>query len=167
LCLYFGLFCGQIDALAFLPVDEVTDCMSHLKDTAPEEAETLLEYFDSTNVSGQLRPWHHHDGLRLNFRRTPPTLLHYQWNMHEVTMANQPQTNKICKGWNNRFHTLVGKNHPTICKLIETLQAECARISGILIQDEHGIRRKKSIPEFLHGISHNLRAVKPTSKYDC
>ena len=169
----FGLFSGQIDALAFLSVDEFTDGMIHLKDTAPEEAETLLEYFDATYVSGQLHPRRHHDGLRLSFRRTPPTLLPYRWNMHE--------------GWNNRFHTLVGQNHPTTWKLIETLQAECAPF-GVFIQYERCIRPKrkkktgkiytepqkrlhnlcedrlagrKSFPEFLHGMSHNLRAGKP------
>ena len=75
---YFRLFCGQIDALAFLPVEEVTDGMIHLKDTVLEEAETWLEYFNSTYVSGQLRPRRHHDGLGLNFRLTSPIFLSYR-----------------------------------------------------------------------------------------
>ena len=44
----FRLFCGQIDTLAFLPVDEDTDGMIYMKDTASEEAELLRENFDVT-----------------------------------------------------------------------------------------------------------------------
>jgi len=86
----FRLFCGQIYALAFLPVDEVTDGIIHLKDTVPEKTENLLEYFDSTYVSGQLLLQRHNDGLRLNFRRIkiPSTFLPCRWNMHEVTMVD-------------------------------------------------------------------------------
>ena len=48
-------------------------------------------------------------------------------------MSDQPRTNNI-------FHNLVGQDHPSICKLIETLQADCAPIIEVLIQDERGIR---------------------------
>ena len=47
----FRLFCAQIDALAFLPPDKVTDDITYLRDSAPEEASELLNYFDSTYVS--------------------------------------------------------------------------------------------------------------------
>ena len=76
--------------------------------------------------------------------------------------------------------------HPTVWKLIECLQAECARVSAVLLQDERGVRPKKrikkvytelqgrlhnlcedrslgrkSIPDFLRGVSHNLRGGQP------
>ena len=53
----FRLFCGQLDALVFLPPEDVKEGMVHLHFTMPEEAAPLLEYFDSTYISGQLR--HH------------------------------------------------------------------------------------------------------------
>ena len=37
----------------------------------------------------------------------------------------------ICEDWNNIFHTLVVQDHPSIWKLIETLQAECAPVTGV------------------------------------
>ena len=67
----FRLFCGQIDALAFLPLDEVAEGMRHLTQTVPEEAEAL-EYFNSIYVSGQLRPRRNNAKLLLTFRRTSP-----------------------------------------------------------------------------------------------
>ena len=88
--------------------------------------------------------------------------------MHEVTMADQPRTN-VCKGWTNKFHSLVGHSHPTIWKLIETLHVEANRIASILIQSGRGIRQKKRTKrihtdykeEFLRGVSLNIRGGKP------
>ena len=92
----------------------------------------------------------------------------------------------VCEGWNNKFHSLVGHSHPTIWKLIETLQVEANRIASILLQSDRGIRQKKrtkrihtelqtrlknmcknrlqtrkSIAEFLHGVSLNIRGGQP------
>lgn len=182
----FRLFCGQIDALAFLPLEEVSEGMDLLKETAPEEAESLVHYFDSTYVSGQLRPRRNNNGLVVNFRRIPPLYPPHRWNCHQVTMMNQPRTNNASEGWNNKFHSLVGQDHPCVWKLIENLQRECARVSSILLQDERGVRPKKrvkkvyvelqvrlrnlcedriserrTLPEFLRGVSSNLRAGQP------
>ena len=88
----------------------------------------------------------------------------------------------VCEGWNNQFHSLVGHSHPTIWKLIETLQVEANCIASILLQSDRGIRQKKrtkhiytelqirlknmckdrlqtrkSIAEFLCGVSFNIR----------
>ena len=110
----------------------------------------------------------------------------HRWNMHEVTMADRSRTNNVCEGWNNKFYSLIGHSHPTIWKLIETLQAEAARINSTLRQSDRGIRQKKrtkrihtelqtrlrylcrdklqgrkSIAEFIRGVSHNIRGGQP------
>ena len=41
--------------------------------------------------------------------------------------------------------TIVGQDHPTIWKLIETLQVEHQRVVSILLQDERGIRPRKRV----------------------
>ena len=46
------LFCGMIDALAFLPCEQVTDGMEYLHSECPSELVDLLGYFDTTYVSG-------------------------------------------------------------------------------------------------------------------
>ena len=115
----------------------------YLRYSAPEEASELLNYFDSTYVTGQLRPRRHQDPLKLNFRRIPPLFPPHRWNMHKMNMADQPRTNNVCEGWNDKFHSLVGHSHPTIWKLIEILQVEANRIISILIQNDRGICQKK------------------------
>ena len=49
------LFCGMLDGLAFLPLDEVNNGMDFLKANTPEGLEDLVQYFDSTYVSGSYR----------------------------------------------------------------------------------------------------------------
>ena len=181
----FRLFCGQLDA--FLPIDDITEGMNHLRNSAPDAAASHLDYFDASYVTGQ--PHAHGvpaDGLRLNFHLIAPFFPPRQWNMHDVTLANQPQTNNVSEGWNNKFQSLVGHTHPKVWKLVECIQAECARVCGILLQDEIGILPKKriknvyvelqirlhrlygdrasgrkSISEFLRGVRHNLRGGQP------
>ena len=45
------LFCGMIDGLAFLPVDDVAEGMTYLRENTPEGLEPLLDYFDNAYVS--------------------------------------------------------------------------------------------------------------------
>ena len=124
--------------------------------------------------------------LKFWFRRVPTIFAPAQWNMHDVTLADQPRTNNVSEGWNNKFQSLVGQSHPTVWKLIECLQVECARVSDVLLQDECCVRPKKrvkkvytelqgrlrnlcedrssgrkSITDFLRGVSHNLRGGQP------
>ena len=87
-----------------------------------------------------------------------------------------------------KFFSLVGHQHPStrIWKLIECLKAETARVTGVLVQLERGVRPKKrtkrvyvelqsrlknlcedrvegrkSVAEFLRAVSHNIRAGQP------
>ena len=46
------LFCDMLDGLAFLPVDDVTEGMTDLREHTPEGLEPPLDYFDNTYVSG-------------------------------------------------------------------------------------------------------------------
>jgi hypothetical protein len=53
-----GLFCGMMDDLAFLPVPDLTNGIHLLRTLCPDdppEATELLDYFDSSYISGRLR----------------------------------------------------------------------------------------------------------------
>jgi len=186
----FRLYCGQLDALAFLPIDQVPAGMNHLKETMPEPAEPLVEYFDRTYVSGKLRQVPQQNGNNLapiRIRRVPPLFAPDKWNMHQVTMDNQPRTNNISEGWNNKFTSLVGEQHPSVWTLIGVLQQESERVKTVLLQNERSVRPKKrstkvyaelqsrlrnlcedlqsgtkTVPQFLTGISHNIRFGQPS-----
>ncbi|XP_076044781.1 uncharacterized protein LOC143027383 [Oratosquilla oratoria] len=187
----FRLFCGQLDALAFLPPEDVKAGMALLRSTMPDDAADLVEYLDAIYVSGQLRHQRRDTTTPgvikpIRLRRSPPMFPADRWNQHHATLANEPRTNNICEGWNNKFSSLVGDANPTVWKLIECLQAEAAAVDAVLLQDDRGVRQnkrskrcyvelqvrlynlvtdykegRKTIPEFLRGISHNLRGGQP------
>ena len=155
-----------------------------------EEANPLVEYFDKTYVSGQLRlrnaPQQNNDNAVVRFRRVPPLFDPAKWNVHDATLQGEPRTNNVSEGFKNKFFSLVGHQHPSIWKLIECLKAETARVTGVLLQLERGIRPKKrtkrvyvelqtrlknlcedrvegrkTVAEFLRAVSHNIRAGQP------
>lgn len=102
----------------------------------PEPAEPLVEYFDRTYVSGKLRQVPQQNGNNLapiRIRRVPPLFAPDKWNMHQVTMVNQPRTNNISESWNNKFTSLVGEQHPSVWTLIGVLQKESERVKTVLL----------------------------------
>ena len=127
----FRLFVGQLDALAFLPPDQVRDVMAHLQRVMPAAAADLVQYFDETYVSGRVQRIPRPPGpgpIGFRYSHIPPVFAIEKWNMHQVTLNNEPRTNNNAEGWNNRFSSLVGEDHPGVYKLIETIQAECERV---------------------------------------
>ena len=183
----FRLFCGQLDALALLPLAQIPTGMNHLRQNAPADATDLVEYFDATYVSGALRRRPLADGVAgVHLRRKPPVFPPEVWNVHDATVANDHRTNNICEGWNNGFAHLVDRKHPSVWKLIEHLQAEEKRVHVLMLQQERGIVVKKRVRKethelqqrllnlcadfnagrrdlaaFLRGVSHNIRFGQP------
>ena len=110
----FRQFCGQIDSLAFIPVEDVPAGMQLLKDRCTEDAAPLLEYFDQTYVSGtyvQRRRNQQPQIPAVNLRRIPARFPPELCNIHKVTMNDCPRINNLCEDWNNKFYHLVGYQH--------------------------------------------------------
>lgn len=179
----FRIFCGMLNALAFLPISDVNDGMRELRAIVPPGAEELVEYFDRTYVSGGYRHTRM-NGINLVLRRTRPLFAPCQWNVHEATLNNDPRTNNQCEGWNNKFRHLVGHKHPSIWKAIQALQEEAATVKVQIAQHSVGnVPRKKNkrvyinlqerlknlcqrynngnqtIIQFLRSVAHNIQLV--------
>lgn len=183
----FRSFCGQLDALALLPLVRVKEGMDYLKRCAPDAAAPLVDYFDATYVSGPMRFVASTNGnLAATLQRRRPTFPADLWNCHVSTIQDTPRTNNICEGWNNAFRNLVGFSHPSIWKLIEILRKENERVRTIMLRDDVGVRPKKQrrrtydelqkrlsnlcndfisgkkdLAQFLIGVSHNIRFGEP------
>lgn len=125
------LFCGMVDALAFLPTKDVAVGMELLWGHAPFELADLLLYFDTTYVSGLV-------GKQPLF---PPSV----WNVHEATLNNTHRTNNVCESWNNKFSHLVGHHNPSIWTVLEALQKdEATQRRVLLINHPDEVRKKRS-----------------------
>ena len=127
---------GQLDALAFLPLDDITAGMMYLREITPLDAEPLVDYFDQTYVTGTYRHVRAGHGPPVMCARcVPPRFLPALWNVCEATIHGEPQTNNQCEGCNNRFTHLVRHMHPTIWVLIDAIWKEDVVASTMIMED--------------------------------
>ena len=127
----------MMDGLAFLPVPDLTNGIHLLRTLCsddPPEAAQLLDYFDSTYISGKLRQQNpaQNQEVSLVLTRNPPMFPPAIWNVHDA------RTNNMCEGWNNKFFNLVGHAHPSLWRVIEWCQKEEATVRTISQQDAVG-----------------------------
>ena len=120
----------MLDGLAFLPVDQVQHGIRHLRTIVPDvvesdKLESLLDYFDSTYVSGTARRIQPPGGTEtsIRIRRIPALFPPAIWNVHQATLDGADRTNNQCESWNSSFCHLLGyTKHPSLFVLIEALQ---------------------------------------------
>ncbi|KAL4143400.1 hypothetical protein QTP88_005736 [Uroleucon formosanum] len=118
---FFSTFCRMLGGLAFLPINDVPRELIYLKTIIPQEANELMEYFDSTYIEGKIIK----NNARSNvIRRTPAAFPPSVWNVHEVTLNDGQRTNNQTEGWNHRSSKLVNRSHPSIWLLIEKMRLE-------------------------------------------
>jgi hypothetical protein len=93
----------MMDGLAFLPVPDLTNGIHLLRTLCPDdppEATELLDYFDSTYISGRPRQQNpaQNKAVRLVLRRSPPMFPPAIWNVQDATVNGDPRTNNMCVG---------------------------------------------------------------------
>jgi hypothetical protein len=70
-------------------------------------------------------------------------------------MSTYSVANNISEGWNNKLSSVVGEQHPSVWKLIETLQQECERVATIFYRmKEVSVQQKSVIMK--HRIFHKI-----------
>ena len=79
----------MIDGLALLTLEEVLPGMAYLKLICPERGQPLLDYFDTTYVSGKYKATQPGE-MTIRMRRNPPRFPPKVWNMHNATMTGDP-----------------------------------------------------------------------------
>ena len=99
----FKLFCGQLDALAFLPIEDIPEGITDIRTITPIDAEGLVDYFDQTYVTGTFRragiPRNGPDGgALLHMRRVPPRYPPALWNVHQATLDGDGQIISVRAG---------------------------------------------------------------------
>ena len=138
------LFCGMIDALAYLPLNLVADGMQYLTQNTPSGFEPLVEYFDKTYVSGTYRQIAR-PGQNIILRNNPPLYSPDVWNVHEATLSDGARTNNMCEAWNNAFSKLIGHHHPTVWTSIEGLKKDNMLAHLAIDQSSRGILCTKRV----------------------
>ena len=60
-------------------------------------------------------------------------------------MNNEARTNNLCESWNVGFRSLVGHDHPTIWKAIDSIRKDHALVETKLVQDSRGEPPRKRV----------------------
>jgi hypothetical protein len=73
----------------------------------------LLDYYEKTWLGKPKRGG-----------RREPLFPHSLWNCYNTTAVRNSRTNNSVEGWNRRFNTLVGAQHPSIWTVIDKFKDE-------------------------------------------
>ena len=103
-------------ALSYIPVIDLPRVFNLLKANAPNQLVPVMNYFQEYYVL-----WHPARGQR---RAVPPQFPPTIWNQHKAAIGNTAKTNNASEGWHNRFHLLLGKNHPDFYVALNEFQKE-------------------------------------------
>ena len=152
------LFCGMMDSLALLPIDDLPPGLEFLRNNTPEGMEPHLNYFDATYCTGTYRRIQRHapdgDGQdAIMLRRIAPLFPPQIWNVHQVTLDGEQRTNNLCEAWNHRIEHLCGVSHPR--KRVKHVYTQLqSRLHRLCVDRRDG---NKTVEEFLRGAGHNIR----------
>ncbi|KAL8578262.1 hypothetical protein ACOMHN_005653 [Nucella lapillus] len=148
-----SLLVTTIQALAFVPPDDVIEAFQQLMDSLDADTdETLsdfLAYFESTWL-----------GIVQRGRRRLPKFDVAMWNIYNRVGDNLPRTNNSVEGWHRAFDQRMSVTHPTLGRLVSKLRKEQASTELMLEQRAMGVRMRKKQAEdvlvFLKAVAHNL-----------
>ena len=121
---YFRAACG----LSLVPEEDVVDCFRLWKAAAPEAMRPLVLHIEEIYVLG--KRW----GRGRRQPKYPPRI----WNCTQRVLQNKPRTSNTAEGWNNRFRVLVGKHHPSLYELLDSLRDEMADAKRSVLQHAYG-----------------------------
>ncbi|XP_068235676.1 uncharacterized protein [Palaemon carinicauda] len=165
----FSLNIRKIEALAFLPANEIEDAWLQLKQTIP-----VVNYFDENYVRGKVRRI-----LRGQEMRYPPLFPPALWSVYDRVEGSVPRTQNKVEAWHRRLEVLIGSAHVGIFKLISELRKEQKHMEDemecivrrelnrkLKIKDAEREQRLLTVfsekdnyetLDFLRAIAHNLR----------
>ena len=108
-----NLHVRMIEALAFIPPDNVIEAFEVLEEYVDVSLEPLVEYFEDNYIGRR-----HRRG-----RKTPRFKIEW-WNVYERTLALEPWTNNNAEAGFRRLQSEFGWAHPTFWKFIRGIQGQ-------------------------------------------
>jgi hypothetical protein len=126
----------QLQALAYVPVEDVITGFNELNNNCVESFRPVLDYFYKTYI-GDLKP-----GGKSRKGRFPIT----SWNVYNRVLAKRPKTNNNVESWHEKLNSKATKNL-TINKLVELLREEQAKVEIDLVQINMGTVVKRKIKQ--------------------
>ena len=131
-CIYSKNY-RQLQALAYLPEDDVIDGFNILKENCIESFIPVMDYFYNTYI----------EDLKLNSKTIRTARFPIStWNVHNRCKLGLPRTNNNVECWHMLINNKATKNL-TIFKLIELLRTEQSKVETDLVKLRMGEVLKK------------------------
>lgn len=106
----------RLQALAFLPAEDVPQGLALLDKQIPEVMRPLVTYLENTYVLGRIKP-----GTSL---RTQPMFSPALWSVYNNVLNSLPRTTNNVEAWHSRWAKLVGESHVGTFRIIEEMRLE-------------------------------------------
>ena len=103
----------MISALAFVPIEYMTEAIENLVGELPDELQVLLDWFENNYVGRRNR--------RDNGRRAQP-YPQVSWNVYEHSLNDEDRINNHAEAAHQRLQNELGMQHPTVWKFIDGLK---------------------------------------------
>uniref|UniRef100_A0A0K2SY70 FLYWCH-type domain-containing protein n=1 Tax=Lepeophtheirus salmonis TaxID=72036 RepID=A0A0K2SY70_LEPSM len=127
----------QLQALAFVPPDEVNDIFDRFINQMDEKIDEILgeflQYFETTWL-----------GIVQRGKRRKPLIEIDIWNVCDRLANDLPRTNNSVEGWHNLFNHRLQICHPNIDKLLREIRIEQASTEVIIRQIQNGVAVEKT-----------------------
>lgn len=127
-----ALLIKSLQALAFVPLQDVNNTFEQFTAALDEEMDEILEdfltYFEATWI-----------GIVQRGRRRRPAFPQELWNVYERVVQDLPRTNNSIEGWHRAFDLRVAITHPTLCRLVDRLRKEQADNELLIEQANAGV----------------------------
>ena len=111
----FKLRVKMLAALAFVPVSDVISTYESLAVTFLDDELPLLSYFELTWIGQEVGG---------TGRRLPPMFSHHMWNVLDRADSGSTRTTNALESFHHSFNSLLSCAHPTVWKLLESLEAQ-------------------------------------------
>ena len=109
----FKLRVKKLAALAFIPVSDLVATFESLSTSFLDDDLRLLAYFENTWI-----------GQPVGGRRLPPLFPHHMWNVRDRSGTGSSRTTNALEAFHHTFNSLLTCQHPTIWKLLESLESQ-------------------------------------------
>ncbi|KAK7486345.1 hypothetical protein BaRGS_00022393 [Batillaria attramentaria] len=126
-----SLLIKTIQALAFVPPDDVIEAFQQLMDSLDADTDETLS--ESTWL-----------GIVQRGRRRRPKFDVAMWNVYNRVEDNLPRTNNSVEGWHRAFDQRMSVTHPTLGRLVSKLRKEQASTELMIEQHAMGVRMRKN-----------------------
>lgn len=112
--------------LAFVPLEDLENNFEILREELVDELLPISDYLEQVYIIG----------VRARGRRraTPPRYCPIKWNQYEATLNGSHRTNNVSEGWHNRFHIVIGRDHPDFYSALTEILKEQSDTETIITE---------------------------------